>query len=248
MATFRISEHVPDVYPRKSRDFHLFCSIFDCIFGQLKYNIDSIRDITDTAQCNERLLPLLQTKLGFFTNVKISSDDLRVILKAFPTIVRNKGSRTGIEQAIQGFLKINGLDADSEILIENKGNTLAGSYIVRIAVTDKLPDTTILTEILKYVLPAGYILNYSYKVSGENLSKLQYSDSVNIVWAHQDLSSGLRPENSRADSYSQLLGRVDTSFVVESSKDLKNYDKDIQLKDLSTATIIDLWKDTKLES
>ena len=97
MATFRISEHVPDVYPRKSRDFQLFCSIFDCIFGQLKYNIDSIRDITDTAQCNERLLPLLQTKLGFFTNVKISSDDLRVILKAFPTIVRNKGSRTGIE-------------------------------------------------------------------------------------------------------------------------------------------------------
>ena len=78
MATFfRTQDHVPDVYSRKSRDFQLFCSIFDCLNDGIKYDIDSMLDIVDTNQCNERLIPYLQTKLGFWSKEKISADRVR---------------------------------------------------------------------------------------------------------------------------------------------------------------------------
>ena len=233
MKQFRISENVPDVYPRKSRDFQLFCAIFDCLFVDLKYNIDSIIDITNTSQCNERLLPLLQTKLGFFTKEKISGEDLRLILRAFPSIVRNKGSKTGITQAVQVYLKLFGLDADSEVTITNKTFTDGKyddekSYIVDIAVSDKLTDTSILTEILKYVIPAGYKLRYSYKSKGKRETIITATDRVEIVYGDspdsvpgtQSITSGLRPENNSNNNYSDMLGRVDTSFVVNEKQDI----------------------------
>lgn len=239
MKQFRISEHVPDVYPRKSRDFQLFCAVFDMIFGELKYNIDSIRDVTDTTQCNERLLPLLQTKLGFFTKEKISGEDLRLILKAFPTIVRNKGSKTGITQAVQVYLKLMGLDVNSEVTITNKAYDGQGnyddenSYIVDIAVSGKLSDTSILTEILRYVIPAGYKLRYSYKLKSRTETFIAPDDRVELIFGDapttkpgtQSITSGLRPSNDSNNNYSEMLGRVDTSFVVNPNQDILELDK-----------------------
>lgn len=253
MKQFRISENVPDVYPRKSRDFQLFCAIFDCLFGELKYNIDSIIDITNTSQCNERLLPLLQTKLGFFTKEKISGEDLRLILRAFPTIVRNKGSKTGIIQAVQVYLKLFGLDVDSEVTITNKVFTEGKyddekSYIVDIAVSDKLTDTSILTEILKYVIPAGYKLRYSYKSKGKRETIITATDRIEIVYGDspvidpitkgidkgtQSITSGLRPDNNSDNEYSDMLGRVDTSFVVNEKQDI------VELNEISSTSTSD---------
>lgn len=232
MKQFRISENVPDVYPRKSRDFQLFCAVFDCLFGELKYNIDSIRDITDTQQCSEKLLSLLQTKLGFFTLLKIPGSDLRLILKAFPTIVRNKGSLKGIQQAVQVYLKLMGLDVDSEVDITSKMLTDTDSYIVDISVKGKLTDTSILTEILKYVIPAGYKLRYSYK-AGDNITTIIPTDNVEIITGvegnigFEELNSGLRKSD---DTYSMLLGRVDTA-TVKLSKDTDVSLKNKKIKD-----------------
>ena len=85
MAVWRLQEHSPDVYPRKSRDYQLFSVLFDCINSGVKFDIDSIRDVVDTNQISERLIPYLQTKLGYFTDLKISTEKLRLILKAFST-------------------------------------------------------------------------------------------------------------------------------------------------------------------
>lgn len=210
MAVFRLQEHVPDVYQRKSRDFQLFCNIFDCLNGGLKYDIDSIKDIIDTNQCNERLLPYLQTKLGFFTNVKIPADSLRRILKAFPYIVRNKGSRIGIEQAIQVFLKIYGLSANVKVEIVN-GEEITGDYVINIGVQDKLPDTTILDEILKYVIPAGYGLRYVYYADTSYQTIIHQKDVVNIVLVQHSLGSGVRADSE--EEYPRIISNVDTTSI-----------------------------------
>lgn len=210
MAVFRLQENVPDVYQRKSRDFQLFCNVFDYMNGAVKYDIDSIRDIIDTNQCNERLLPYLQTKLGFFTNVKISAEDLRIILKAFPYIVRNKGSRIGIEQAIQVFLKIYGLSANVEVRIDN-GDEISGDYVIYIGVQDKLPDTTILNEILKYVIPAGYGLRFVFYADTSYKLPIYQKDFINIVIAKSSIDSGVRP--STDTEYPSIIDNVDTTLV-----------------------------------
>lgn len=231
MKLFRVSENVPDVYPRKSRDFQLFCAVFDCIFGQLKYNIDSIRDITNTSQCNERLLPVLQTKLGFFTNEQIPGNILRMILKAFPIIVHNKGSLTGIQYAVQVYLKTIGLDADFKVTLTNKTYTIdnvydpENSYVVDISVSGKLEDTTILNEILRYVIPAGYKLRYSYFVDGETKTEVVVKDTVNVYIPDKRASSALHYTPDDTYNYNDMVGRVDTTFTANGDIETKQPEK-----------------------
>lgn len=209
MAIFRTQEHTPDVYPRKSRDFQLLCNVFDCVNGGVKYDIDSIVDIVDTNQCNERLLPLLQTKLGFFTNENLTNEELRLVLIAFMKIVKDKGSRIGIREAIEVFLKVSNASKDSRIIVTNVdksvnnslANTrLSNTYIVEVSIQSDKVDTTLLTEILKYVLPAGYQLRYSFYDTYENVIQVGSADTVQIVFIKKTDNDGIRVRDSKLEA------------------------------------------------
>lgn len=143
-------------------------------------------------------------------------------------------------------MKLFGLDADSEVTITNKTFTDGKyddekSYIVDIAVSDKLTDTAILTEILKYVIPAGYRLRYSYKSKGKRETIITATDRIEIVYGDspnsapgtQSITSGLRPENNSNNNYSEMLGRVDTSFVVNEKQDI------VDLNEISSTSTSD---------
>ena len=190
MATFRMQDHSPDVYVRKSRDFQLFCNIFDCLNGAVKYDIDSIMDIIDTNQCNERLISLLQTKLGFWTDVKIPTSHLRIILKAFPYMVRNKGSIKGVKQAVQVFLKIRKIRTNVHIEVKNEDPNYP--YTVIIGTQERLTHTEILEAILKYILPAGYAIKYVFYADTAFETSLHYADSVQVLYANTGILSSIR--------------------------------------------------------
>ena len=119
MAVLRFQDRVPGVYVNESRDFQVMCRVLDCLINGVKFDIDSITDIIDTNLCDVKLLELLQTKLGFFTSAKISDDDLRYILTAFPYLVQQKGSLSSLEGAIYLFLKINKLQTDVYLNVSN---------------------------------------------------------------------------------------------------------------------------------
>ena len=193
MATFRAQNNVPDVYTRKSRDFQLFCNLYDCVNGGVKYDIDSILDVVDTDYCNERLIPYLQTKLGFWTENKLTAEQVRMVLKGFITAVRNKGSIKGVEFAIQIFLKIKRIKTNVNIRVINEPeNESDEPYTVLIGTEEALGDTTILDDILWYILPAGYSYRYVYYADMLNDSILEHRDEVRIVTGNQQLLGGLR--------------------------------------------------------
>ena len=52
MAVFRIEKNVPEIYVRESRDFQLFCRLYDCVFDGVKFDIDSMLNVLDTHSCN----------------------------------------------------------------------------------------------------------------------------------------------------------------------------------------------------
>lgn len=207
MATFRTQNNVPDVYVKGSRDFQLFCNLFDCLNGSIKYDIDSIPDVVDTNQCNERLLPYLQTKLGFWTNVKIRSENLRTIMKGFLYAVKNKGSKKGVEQAVQIFLKIAKINTPVHIEIVNEPkNETQDPYTVIIGTEQYLGDTTILDEILRYILPAGYAYRYTYySDQSHNNTTIKYGDSVRVITGNCNYSGDLVPGQA-------LLGAIRTKY------------------------------------
>ena len=226
MKPFIVEQHVPDVYTRKSRDFQMFCSVLDVLFGEIKFNIDSILDVADTTKCNQRLLSLLQTKLGFFTNEYIRGNQLREILTAFPAILRNKGSLQGIEQAVRLAMRIEGKNDDCAVVIKNKGTTKNSSYIITIGLTDSITNINILNELLKYVVPAGYIVEYGKKAEGNISTNITTSDSLHIVSGPDSLLGSARSVTSViGDDY--LTKRVDTAIVVNNqTRDKQDYTKE----------------------
>lgn len=154
---FRLTENVPQVYVEQSRDFQLLCRLRDSIDNAVKFDILSMIDILDSMKIKDTMLPLLATKMGFFSKKlkDIDSKTLRYILSAFCIAVQHKGSRLGIEYAVNAVLKAENINASgstpiAEVIIDNV------NYDVTILTSTELYNKTALDEFLKYVLPIGY--------------------------------------------------------------------------------------------
>lgn len=154
-----------------------------------KVKADQLLYLNDPLLINNELLSLLQTKVGFWSNYSFTDDEIRIVCDAFNLIVRNKGSRNGIVQATRLYVKSIGLSSGFDIFIQNKN--LNGEYIykIEIGINSYWHDYTLLKEILRYILPTGYILNiffydviqdYRNKKLGFFDKSLLYSDTVLI--------------------------------------------------------------------
>jgi hypothetical protein len=155
----------------------------------IKYDIDTITSVVDTRYCNEKLLPLLQSKLGFFTHKHLTTTELRTVLTSFRDIIQDKGSAKGIREAIELYLKVIGASRDSRITIRNSSSSdfqltdsyFNNSYIVEVAIEGQITDLTLLTELLKYVLPAGYKLKYSFYSALDTIDYIVEKGTINII-------------------------------------------------------------------
>ena len=79
-------------------------------------------------------------------------------------------------------MKVIGASRDSDITILNKESG-SNVYLVRVAIEGSFSDLTLLTELLKYVLPAGYKLEYSFFEKREYVSTLTAKDTIRIIIA-----------------------------------------------------------------
>lgn len=191
MSVFRVQEKTPEVYTSTSRDFQLLGRLYDCIINGIKFDTDSILDIVNTENIDNKLLKLLQTKLGFFSSKDITDEALRYILKAFPTILKHKGSLKSIKQAVCTFLKLNGIK--SKVYIRKINNNLTNPYLIEISLDEKIDNTYILNEILKYILPTGYIISYIYYKDFNNIDlTLESKIGANIIIVKDSVSSLVR--------------------------------------------------------
>lgn len=191
---FRLSENVPDVYTVESRDFQLLCNSFDIIQNSIRNSADSMCLLSDTSSCPDTLLPYLQTKLGFFTKQKIDSDKLRILLQAFPHIVKSKGSRQGIILAIRAFLKCIHKAEIVQLDIHNESdNSDSTDYFIDIGMNGQITDISILQELLDYVIPAGYVVQYYFFKDAEYVSRIRPSNCIRIFFVR---SNGIDSGNS----------------------------------------------------
>lgn len=226
MNHFRLVKNVPDIYVKESRDFQLFCNIFDLWNNAVKFNIDSILSILNTDDCPDKLLPLLKTKLGFFTDTDIPNAQLRVILKNFPYMVRKKGCRKGIYQAILTYLKCLHINTDCSISIlnTNYSQPIGGNYIIEVGMNRISDDIYILKELFRYILPPGYDVNYYLysKISPKNI--ITSSDRINIIIVDEDEASGVVDSEDIKDAL---------NFISQSTVIMSETFEDSKVKDES---------------
>lgn len=185
-----IKKSVPEIYVKESRDFQLLCDLFDLVNSGVKFDIDTITHLSDTQLCRDSMLRFLQEKLGLSFRNSVTDETLRRILKCFPFIIRNKGTRRGIAEMVSLFLNIVYSDGSYEIVIENTNDNSnletmgLGNYVIAIitSVEDAcLKELDILDDLLKYVIPTGYKIDYSLNMGVVPFKSTTLSDSTVYV-------------------------------------------------------------------
>ena len=182
MPIVRLSDKTPEIYSKESRDFQLLCNVFDCFVNGIKSDIDSMIDVVNTERCPSRLLPLLATRIGFFTDAELTDEDLRMILASYPHILKNKGSELAIRQCINLFQRMRKINVPTEITIENKDAVGNDKYTITIGLNTGWIDTYVLDELVKHIIPTGYAVNYVfYEKSGASVTNLAYNQVMNTL-------------------------------------------------------------------
>lgn len=190
MPLWRTQNNVPNVYTDFSRDFQVLERAYDVVYNGVMFDVDGVRRLTDTKLCNTNALALLQTKLGFFSNATFTDEELRYILSAFPTIVHNKGSMLGIRQAIYMYLKTQHLRTDALITVTNTPERSSQRpYTVSIGIQSDVKSITVLEEVLKYVLPAGYMTNFYFYNNAYEVLNTELEDYATVILISNNINS-----------------------------------------------------------
>ena len=203
---FRLQNNVPEVYVDNSRDFQLFCRLYDSCFGGVKFSIDSISRLTNTKQCDSSILELLKTKLGLFSTVEVDATELRYLLQAFPTIMRYKGSKRSVE-----YIKVLYTKMYSNVSVPEV--EYGADCTLRFIFSEPPKNDKLLLELLKYVLPTGYIVSYDVAKSKEYRTYLNTQDR--LVYSEPEKigalqSSEIKPIDTSAENadFDAYLGAV----------------------------------------
>ena len=154
---FKLEENVPDVYVEMSRDFQLLCRVYNILVNSNIITQSKIRQQLNIEQIDDKLLKLLAGRLGFSSDNYIPTKVMRSILLQFPFMIKNKGTKVGIEQAIKSVIKqtskVNSVYV-SDITIAT------GEIKVTVESDDaSAVDMSYLSNVLKYVVPVGYTVN-----------------------------------------------------------------------------------------
>lgn len=206
MPIVRLSDKTPEIYSKESRDFQLLCNVFDCFVNGIKSDIDSMIDVVNTERCPSRLLPLLATRIGFFTDAELTDEDLRMILASYPHILKNKGSELAIRQCINLFQRMRKINVPTEITIENKDAVGNDKYTITIGLNTGWIDTYVLDELVKHIIPTGYAVNYVfYEKSGASVTNLAYNQVMNTLTEQDEIVSELREGEIKDDSMHDRL-------------------------------------------
>lgn len=154
---FKLEENVPDIYVEMSRDFQLLCRVYDIFVNSNIITQSKIRQQLNIEQIDDKLLKLLAGRLGFNSDNYIPTEVMRSILLQFPFMIKNKGTKVGIEQAIRSVIKQTSEVSNvhiSEIAIND------GEIKITVKSDDaSAVDTSYLSDVLKYVVPVGYTVS-----------------------------------------------------------------------------------------
>lgn len=215
MGIFRLQNNTPEPYVNKSRDFQMFCRAFDCINAGIRSEVDSMPSVLNTDLCVNRVIQLLQTKLGFFTIKEYNDDDVRLVLSSFATLIKNKGTKKAIVEAVYVFLRINKIISNVYVDVDHSNK------IISIQIEEAgINDTSLLEEILSYVIPTGFVVTFltggkayvdSQYVENNNAFMVNVGNVLNAQVANQsrdmnDWNGG--SISTPSDEYSELVQMV----------------------------------------
>lgn len=191
----RLQEMVPDHYIEASRDFQVLCRMNDYTLNSLKYNIDSIQNLTDTRNIKDTVLPLLGDKLGIYDKESYAN---RQMLEALPIALKYKGSLKSINILLNAFLDsmdvfdtalaLHSKDEESAAEISEILDRPVGSFSIVIVLSTfpSLTNLHVLDTYLNMVVPTGLAIEYMFGVHKEYFERFKYKEYTFLFYTHRN--------------------------------------------------------------
>lgn len=203
---FRTQDNVSNNYINQSRDFQLISRLYDLTYNSSRYNISKMLDLNDPYRIPDNLLPLLATKVGFFTEKTIPTDLMRNILATFSEAVKNKGTMKAVGLALIAVLNYENKPHNSySIEYENSTNRLVISLI------NDIENREALSEYLRYVLPCGCIF------------KLQIIEELPKIFSTLSISDKAEKYSDTSNDYVKITKSEDRKGKTRTSDNLGYY-------------------------
>lgn len=178
---FKVSNKVPEVYMKESRDFQLLPRLDDLIFLGLHQDINTIQNLNNPKKCKDSYLNYLAEKVGFYTNEHIPDIVLINIISAFRTALKNKGTKLGIEQAVIAILKAENSIEPPKIIYTYEDSNYYDAYTIDIYTPINIINKIALKEFLRYIIPAGFNYNIYVYESANMDSKISKINPYNTI-------------------------------------------------------------------
>ena len=156
---------VPEIY-RESQDFRFFLKWFDYALTKTQYDTSNMMDLYDPLRCPKDLLWLLGDTMGYQYDDRLCAAFNRFAMLFFMSMIKYKGSKTGVTLAAEVNLKqkdINAYGEENQINYDRLDDTSipANSVYVESNVEDGYIDVVYFTDqkpidsCIEYVRPLG---------------------------------------------------------------------------------------------
>lgn len=116
---------VPEVY-KDSADFRFFLKWFEACLSRIQYDTTNFTDLMDPQRCPSDLLWLLADTMGFKYDSRLCNAFNRLVLLYFMSMIRNRGSKTGVTLAAEVNLaqfNINNYGKENDVLYDRLEDT-----------------------------------------------------------------------------------------------------------------------------
>ncbi|MBQ6632087.1 MAG: hypothetical protein IJH55_08315, partial [Romboutsia sp.] len=225
----RYQEMVPDYYIEASRDFQVLCRMYDFAMNSLKYNIDSMQNLTDTRNVKDTVLPLLGDKLGIYDKEAFAN---RQMLEALPIALKYKGSLKSVNILLNAFLDsmdvfdnalaLHSKDEESAAEISEILNRPIGTYsiVIILSTFPSLTNLHVLNTYLDMVIPTGLVVEYAFGLNREYFERFKYKEYTFLFYTHRHTYSTegitapyISMVKGKDDRYSAIFNYVGTDNI-----------------------------------
>lgn len=199
---------VPECY-KESADFRFFLKWFDYALTKIQYDTTNLLDLYDPLRCPKDLLWMLGDTMGYVYDDRLCAAFNRFAMLFFMSMIRYKGSKTGVTIAAEVNLKQKDIDAygqENDINYNRLDDTaipsnsvyvepnIENGYIEVVYFTDKTP----IDSCIEYVRPLGM---YCFQHAGVRIdSATKISVDARLAFA-SDATGNIGP--TRVGHYSR---------------------------------------------
>ena len=142
-----IKNQVPSVYYNASRDFQVLGHLYEIVLNYSKTNADMLYLLPTGLEADTRSTELLALTLGFKLRRNYDKAQLAALVSIFPRLVKMKGTIQAVNLAGNALIKASGVPGAFESELKN--------HVLTIKVPQELSDTTLLLDLLPYIIPFG---------------------------------------------------------------------------------------------